>query len=158
MLVFLCGLYSCCPSSSFPRLPTDLPWVQSSFLSGECKVAGDGLHDDALLQYISNGSHAAPRDLVDRLARVLGDEHLKMVNLTSDWLNSFLPHAISKVNRVHYGLLTPRDVTDALRRDPTMPLSRRLLAVPFLGKDVPSLASEFAHPDVIIGLTILAYR
>jgi len=30
--------------------------------------------------------------------------------------------------------------------------------VPFIGKDVPSKSSEFAHPDVIIGLTILAYR
>lgn len=28
----------------------------------------------------------------------------------------------------------------------------------FIGKDVPSKASEFAHPDVIIGLSVLAYR
>jgi hypothetical protein len=33
-----------------------------------------------------------------------------------------------------------------------------LLAVPFVGKDVPSRSSEFAHPDILIGLTILAYR
>src|SRR5690242_857488 len=39
-----------------------------------------------------------------------------------------------------------------------MPKSRRLVAVPFIGKDVPSHASEFAHPDVLIGLSILAYR
>lgn len=39
-----------------------------------------------------------------------------------------------------------------------MPRSRLMLAVPFLGKDVPSQSSEFAHPDVIVGLTILAYR
>lgn len=26
------------------------------------------------------------------------------------------------------------------------------------GKDVPSAASEFAHPDVVIGLTIMAFR
>jgi hypothetical protein len=32
------------------------------------------------------------------------------------------------------------------------------MAVPFIGKDVPSPSSEFAHPDVMIGLTILAYR
>ena len=38
-----------------------------------------------------------------------------------------------------------------------VPTSRRLLAVPFLGKDTPSLASEFSHPDVLISLTILAY-
>ncbi|CAE7945046.1 unnamed protein product [Symbiodinium sp. KB8] len=31
-------------------------------------------------------------------------------------------------------------------------------AVPFIGKDCPSTASEFAHPDVAIGLTLLAYR
>ena len=32
------------------------------------------------------------------------------------------------------------------------------MAVPFVGKDVPSQSSEFAHPDALIGLTILAYR
>jgi hypothetical protein len=30
--------------------------------------------------------------------------------------------------------------------------------VPFIAKDVPSRASEFAQPDVLIGLTILAFR
>ena len=39
-----------------------------------------------------------------------------------------------------------------------MPEARRLLAVPFVGKDVPSRASEFSHPDVVIGFAILAYR
>ena len=72
-------------------------------------------------------------------------------------------------------------------RDPTMPKSRSLTAVPFVGKDVPSERSEFAHPgislilaiilfsssivsfcittsipltviDIVIGLTILAFR
>ena len=32
------------------------------------------------------------------------------------------------------------------------------MSVPFVGKDVPSRSSEFAHPDVVIGLTIMAYR
>lgn len=39
-----------------------------------------------------------------------------------------------------------------------LPRSRRYLAVPFVGKDAPSHAAEFAHPDVAIGLTILGYR
>lgn len=47
--------------------------------------------------------------------------------------------------------------------DPKMPKSRKLLAVPFVGKDVPSRASEFSHPDVVIGeclhyLTVLGSR
>ncbi|CAE7712147.1 unnamed protein product [Symbiodinium sp. CCMP2592] len=42
--------------------------------------------------------------------------------------------------------------------DERTPLSRKLLAVPFVGKDTPSVSSEFSHPDVTIGFTILAYR
>lgn len=62
---------------------------------------------------------------------------------------------MSKIDRVAYGLLTREDLA-AL--PPNTPLSRRLMAVPFVGKDVPSRSSEFAHPDALIGLTILAYR
>jgi len=39
-----------------------------------------------------------------------------------------------------------------------MPASRGKLAVPFVGKDMPSQSSEYAHPDITIGLTVLAYR
>ena len=40
---------------------------------------------------------------------------------------------------------------------PPLPRSRRFLAVPFVGKDAPSHASEYAHPDVAIGFSYLAY-
>jgi hypothetical protein len=104
---------------------------------------------------------------------------------------------LAKIDRVAFGLLGPVDLA-AL--DPRTPLSRcvidvialvvalrvpgvgnegmhrRLMAVPFVGKDVPSRSSEvhrcvsaralfaaeqctqFAHPDALIGLTVLAYR
>jgi hypothetical protein len=39
-----------------------------------------------------------------------------------------------------------------------VPRSRKLCAVPFVGKDVPTAASEFSHPDIVIGLSILSYR
>ena len=42
------------------------------------------------------------------------------------------------------------DGDDALRHS-GMPRSRKLLAVPFVGKDAPSPAAEFSHPDVAIG-------
>ena len=47
---------------------------------------------------------------------------------------------------------TEADIERALANDPRMPLSRTMLAVPFVGKDTPSPANEFAHPDVTIGL------
>lgn len=78
-----------------------------------------------------------------------------------------------------FGLLTKADFDRAIAVDPNMPRTRAKLAVPFVGKDVPSQSSEyvplspflaqgladvfslarrFAHPDVILGLTVLAYR
>ena len=101
---------------------------------------------------------------------VFGEASLQLVNLAKDWLVSFLPHALSKINRVHYGLVHDEDIErwkqmEAAAQGVTpddsefsIGLSRLLLAVPFSGKDVPSRNSEFAHPEVLIGLTILAYR
>ena len=57
-----------------------------------------------------------------------------------------------------FGLLNDEELKKALLSDPKMPKSRRVTAIPFIGKDVPSQRSEFSHPDIVIGLTILAYR
>jgi thiol-disulfide isomerase/thioredoxin len=80
---------------------------------------------------------------------------IEILNLARNWMTSILPHVLSKINRVGFGLLQAADlVVDADK----MPLSRKLSAVPFIAKDVPSRSSEFAHPDVVIGTTILAFR
>lgn len=57
-----------------------------------------------------------------------------------------------------FGLLSSKECREALEEDPYVPRSRLALAVPFIGKDVPSKSSEFAHPDITIGLTVMAYR
>jgi hypothetical protein len=92
------------------------------------------------------------------MALVEGSTHKKLLNLCYDWLLTFLPHVLAKVNRVSYGLLSTADCAAAIHATPNVPRSRLKLCVPFIGKDVPSKSSEFAQPDVIIGLTILAYR
>ena len=78
-------------------------------------------------------------------------ESMKLLNLAHDWLRTLLPHVWSKIDRVSFGLLSPSDL---LLVDPNSPLSRKLMAVPFIGKDVPSRSSEFAHPDVLIGMCV----
>ena len=65
---------------------------------------------------------------------------------------------LGKIDRVSFGLLNDDELVKALAADPKMPKSRRVTAIPFIGKDVPSQRSEFSHPDIVIGLTILAYR
>jgi hypothetical protein len=107
-----------------------------------------------LLEYLMEGTAASEATLAPIKAH-LPPEATRMLNLASDWTRTLLPHCLSKINRVAYGLLTP---TDLARIDPRTPASRKLMAVPFVGKDVPSRSSEFAHPDVLIGLTVMAYR
>lgn len=92
------------------------------------------------------------------VAYVSSPLHKKLLNLCHAWLRTFLPHCLAKINRVSFGLLSSEHCKAALKADPHCPRSRLKLAVPFVGKDVPSKSSEFAHPDVTIGLTILAYR
>jgi hypothetical protein len=80
------------------------------------------------------------------VALVTSPIHKKLLNLCHGWLSTFLPHCLAKVNRVSFGLLTAEDIADALEADPQVPRSRLKLAVPFMGKDVPSKSAEFAHP------------
>lgn len=119
-----------------------------------------GVPDDIVKTFLINGPTSQEDDaaLFEISQQVLlshRTEQKKMLNLAHDWLHSFAPHVLSKINRVSYGLLTKEDMQQV---DPNMPPSRKYTAVPFVGKDVPSRASEFAHPDVLIGLTVLAYR
>ena len=104
-----------------------------------------------------DGPMNASPEILKTVKHALTGDYIKMLNLCHDWLKSFLPHVLAKINRVSFGLLSAEDLEKA-KDDPRMPKSRKLLAVPFVGKDVPSRASEFSHPDVVIGLTILAYR
>eukprot|EP00759_Apiculatamorpha_spiralis_P019752 PhF_6_TR25516/c0_g1_i1/m.35642 len=116
-----------------------------------------GLEREEVLLYIREGAHKSPA-VKEKVERTLSGRCKQMLNLSHDWLRSYLPHVLSKINRVSFGIMTASDKKKALEECPTMPISRFMLAIPFIGKDVPSDSSEFAHPDIIIGLTILAYR
>jgi hypothetical protein len=83
--------------------------------------------------------------------------NMSLLNLARQWVTGFLAHCLSKINRISFGLLRESDI-QRLRKEVHVSLQRLLLAVPFIGKDVPANAAEFAHPEVLIGLTVLAYR
>jgi hypothetical protein len=89
---------------------------------------------------------------------LVDDDFMKMLNLAYDLLTSFLPFVLAKIDRVTFGLLNEAEIEASKISDPTAPKSRSLTAIPFVGKDCPSERSEFAQPDVVISLTVLAYR
>ena len=115
------------------------------------------VEDRHLLSYLMNGPLKDPQ-AAQAVSVKLSDEFMKMLNLSQDLLSNFIPHVLSKINRVSFGVLSKQDLKQSMESDPNISLTRRLAAVPFVGKDVPSRASQFSHPDVVIGLTILAYR
>jgi hypothetical protein len=130
-----------------------LLWMRRQW--GASSAAG-GVGDAALLEYMCHGADAGVAErLRGAIEQSMRPDAVKLLNLAADWLRTLMPHVLSKIDRVSFGLLSPQD---AAMLDPRTPQSRKLMAVPFVGKDVPSRSSEFAHPDALIGLTILAYR
>ena len=115
------------------------------------------VEDKHLLSYMMNGP-TKDRAATSAVSVALDDEYMKMLNLSHDLLSNFLPFMLGKINRVTFGLLSKTDLKQSLETDSNISLTRRLAAIPFVGKDVPSRASQFSHPDVVIGLTIMAYR
>ena len=116
-----------------------------------------GITDEQCLSFLMNGPRA-DEALTQMINNRLSGEHIKLLNLGYDWLRSLLPFILGKVSRVTFGLLSAEDLKRAIADNGSMPKSRRLMAVPFVGKDVPSPSSEFSHPDVRLGLSILAFR
>ena len=128
--------------------------------------------DVHLLNYLSSSMKTTERMAAEEMVgHYFSPTAIQLLNLARDWIFTFLPHALSKVHRVSFGLLADNDrnrwkqqIIAAAGGDTTaadnfyIAKSRWSLAVPFIGKDVPSRAAEFAHPDVLLGLSILAFR
>ena len=136
------------------------PWVLEAAAKREAARAAAGPHQgqSADHQRQSASSARAFERLLAYMEARLDPKAFKMLNLATEWLRTFLPHTLQKIDRVSFGLLSTHEYERLLKTEPHMPRSRFKLAIPFVGKDVPSRASEFAHPDIIIGLTVLAYR
>ncbi|RMX67281.1 hypothetical protein DD238_002126 [Peronospora effusa] len=134
-----------------------MEWLLKLFRMGKMEVSVDQIKyylECSRTQLHTNASLHAD------IENGLSESSIKLLNLARDWLRTILPHVLSKINRVSYGLLRREHQKAAASGNNSggNAHSRLMLAVPFIGKDVPSRSSEFAHPDVLIGLTILAYR
>ena len=92
-------------------------WMGAWFRANRLLV----LSDAELLEYLL---HAQPHPMADafvlRLQTVVSETQMKMLNLSRDWLHMYLPHVLSKVNRVHYGLLSSQEI-EGVERHPLPP-------------------------------------
>lgn len=126
-------------------------WLEAHHLAG--------ISQSDVYKFLMEGANSQLNpELAALIEAQLTVNHKKLLNLSRDWLDCFLPHILQKIDRVSFGIMNKADYERASKADPHMPRTRVKLAIPFIGKDVPSRSSEFAHPDIILGLTILAYR
>ena len=129
-----------------------LSWLKAHHVFESCSHVFESCVDTAQLhEYISLGNLSS--NAVVESVTPLPAATIQALNLAHDWTSSFLPHVLAKINRVSFGLLQPSD--EHVLKGSVQPTSRKLLAIPFIGKDVPSSASEFAQADVLIGVTTL---
>ncbi|CUF98858.1 Hypothetical protein, putative [Bodo saltans] len=115
-----------------------------------------GLTDEETKNYMyQRPTKKKEPELVAKI-EALDPYHIKVLNLSFEWINSYLPHILQKIDRVTFGIMTQREYYD--NQNLGQSRSRLVTAIPFVGKDMPSPSSEFAHPDIVIGMTVLAYR
>lgn len=72
----------------------------------------------------SSAADVALRRLHAYAAAKIDAKAFKMLNLAADWLKIYLPHTLSKIDRVTFGLLSEREHARALAIEPHMPRSR----------------------------------
>jgi hypothetical protein len=89
-----------------------------------------GLTDDEMQTFLREGPNGPPM-VVAQVNAKLTTDYVKMINLMYEWLASFLPFVLQKINRVSFGLLSAEDLARAMKIDPRISKARRFLAVPF---------------------------
>ena len=72
----------------------------------------DDLTSEQLRQYLLR-IPGEDEELEAHVTSRLAPDSVAMLNLGHDWLRSFLPHCLSKINRVSFGLLSALQVSDA---------------------------------------------
>lgn len=101
-----------------------------------------GLSSDELLAYITRDAsilnkvnaqnEEALQSLYAQATKTLDAKAFKMLNLATDWLHIYLPHCLSKIDRVSFGILSMSEYEELTRVEPNMPRSRFKLAIPFV--------------------------
>jgi hypothetical protein len=127
-----------------------LEWLLAHQRDGQSVLACAGVEGTNIEKHLNGEQDAA-------IGRMRTDQII-MLNLGRDLLKTYIPHCLKKIDRVSFGLLNELDLAKRAGGGDLVPENRMLLAIPFVGKDVPAETAEFAHPDVVISLTVLAYN
>lgn len=95
-------------------------WLYESYLKNHAATKALS-QSDVMKALEQSRSESSPAELPELLF------------LSREWLKQLLPFVLSKVNRVHYGLLRHKDVVDLTMRGYAPTGTRLQVAVPFTG-------------------------
>ena len=91
-----------------------------------------GLAEEGLKEYLLHRDAKTPALKAE--VESLPAKDVQLLNLGYDWLSTYLPHVMQKIDRVTFGIMTDAQAEAALEAQPLMPLTRTKLAIPFVGK------------------------
>ena len=91
-----------------------------------------GLAEEGLKEYLLHRDAKTPA--LKSEVESLPAKDVQLLNLGYDWLYTYLPHVMQKIDRVTFGIMTDAQSEAALEAQPLMPLTRTKLAIPFVGK------------------------
>ncbi|CAF4497659.1 unnamed protein product [Rotaria sp. Silwood2] len=113
------------------------------FQEKKTKIIDDKGEEYGTYEDFVAGKYFSVEEKIIQLLKVKSQDMLNSFLLAKAWLShELLYHVMSYRYRVEYGLSEKKE---------------KEIAIPFRGKDLPSENSEFSHPDIMIGFTILSY-
>jgi hypothetical protein len=107
--------------------------------------------EEELKEFVFQQGRLATKRNEDIIKKLVEDHNTKLLDfilITRGWLgNKILYHVFSYRYSVDYGL----------DKTPTGELTKKRAAVPYKALNTPAPRSEFGHPDIMIGFTMLSY-
>lgn len=85
-----------------------------------------GLENSEVINFLCNGASSSNNpELAAKLNNPVRVEpkHVQMMTLAREWISSYLPHCLMKINRVSFGVLSAEDHSRALQSDPVILLT-----------------------------------
>ena len=98
-------------------------------------------HSELILAILEGVTSSKNPALAQKIRKECSPKSVKMLTLVNQWLTSYLPHCLQKIDRVSFGIMTEADKKLARSLDPRMPKTREKLAIPFVGKWMSSTNS-----------------
>lgn len=88
---------------------TPLTPTRAAATGGDIADSASAIHD-LVFAFITGATDESEEEAREMVKTSFNEEATQLLNLSHGWICSFLPHVLSKICRVRFGLLHPEDI------------------------------------------------